>query len=490
MSGPPTGGLPLTPGTVYRTDLGRAQVSFHGARIMAETTDPIGGPLKCRLGIDQGVTIGQPDGGDVGVGNLNIQGGIYINGVAFTGGDGTGGAGPPGPQGPAGPQGIQGPQGPVGATGPAGADSTVPGPEGPTGPVGITGPAGPVGPQGDPGVQGTQGPEGPPGTDGLQGDPGPAGIQGPAGSDGPAGPAGPAGTVGPQGPIGLAGPPGPQGDQGIQGPQGLPGGSSSVWNFTYSTNTVAPPSSNQIRLDNANQKLAQNIWIDHDDLDGVDVTNFFGFLVTGDELYTQDKNDAATYDVFKLTADPVNEGTYTQFSVVWDHGTDTTMVNNQAATVAAMRTGSAGPQGPQGPQGNQGPAGPAGPQGTQGPAGTQGPQGVAGATGPAGPQGNTGATGIQGPIGPAGPTAVSANAGNQATLGTDNLIFVPLTPSASNGNPTMDGTAAPGTATSWSRGDHVHPSDTSRMPLFGVTNGNPAQAGTLGEVLSTGLAIR
>ncbi|HTB63876.1 MAG TPA: hypothetical protein VK737_09825 [Opitutales bacterium] len=32
-------------------------------------------------------------------------------------------------------------------------------------------------------------------------------------------------------------------------------------------------------------------------------------------------------------------------------------------------------------------------------------------------------------------------------------------------NPLMDGTAAPGTATSYSRADHVHPTDTSRAPL-------------------------
>jgi hypothetical protein len=89
--------------------------------------------------------------------------------------------------------------------------------------------------------------------------------------------------------------------------------------------------------------------------------------------------------------------------------------------------------------------------------------------------------------GPPGPTAVSANAGNTATLGTDNLIFVPLAPQASNATPAMDGTAAPGVATTWSRSDHVHPSDTSRMPIKGTVAADQAVAGNLGEVLSTSI---
>ena len=39
----------------------------------------------------------------------------------------------------------------------------------------------------------------------------------------------------------------------------------------------------------------------------------------------------------------------------------------------------------------------------------------------------------------------------------------------SNANPHMDGIAAPGTAVEYSRGDHVHPSDTSRAPLASPT---------------------
>jgi hypothetical protein len=40
-----------------------------------------------------------------------------------------------------------------------------------------------------------------------------------------------------------------------------------------------------------------------------------------------------------------------------------------------------------------------------------------------GPQGPAGVDGAAGPQGPPGPTAVSADAGNNATLGSDGLIY-------------------------------------------------------------------
>src|SRR5215471_6166094 len=513
--------LPQAPGQVFRVELGRSRINQHGSRVMVETSDPLSTHMNVRLGVDQGVTVGAPEGGDPGMGNINIAGKLYVNGLEFAGGSGNGTVGPPGPTGPAGPPGDPGPvgatgaTGPIGATGPQGpagiqgdpgADSTVPGPPGPQGDIGLVGPQGPKGdkgdpgdvgpvgatgatgspgPQGEPGLQGTQGPQGPAGADGSNGPIGPMGVQGPPGNDGAQGPAGVTGSAGPQGPQGVAGQQGIPGPQGDQGPQGIAGPSSSIWGFTYSTNTVAPPATSQIRLDNTDQKLATKLWLDHIDLDGVDVTNFLAFLKSGDQLYTQDKNNSTTYDVFVMTADPVNQGTYTEFAVVWDHGTDTTMVNNQAAVVSSMKMGGTGPQGPQGPVGATGPAGPAGAQGIQGQAGPQGPAGATGATGAQGVQGIPGTQGLQGPQGNPGPSAVSANAGNTATLGTDNLIFVPATPVGSNASPTMDETAAAGIATTWSRGDHVHPSDTGRMPFFGVTNGNSAQAGAIGEVISS-----
>jgi hypothetical protein len=115
----------------------------------------------------------------------------------------------------------------------------------------------------------------------------------------------------------------------------------------------------------------------------------------------------------------------------------------EVTSVSPYQTGWIPPstvQGPAGPPGPAGSPGPPGATGSQGPQGALGPGGPPGPQGPAGPQGMTG---IQGPPGPGG--------GPSLTL------------------PLMNGAATPGIATTWSPGDHVHPSDTSRMPVTGGT---------------------
>jgi hypothetical protein len=96
-----------------------------------------------------------------------------------------------------------------------------------------------------------------------------------------------------------------------------------------------------------------------------------------------------------------------------------------------------------------------------------------------------GAVGPQGPQGVPGPTAVSSDPSNTATLGSDGKVFVPLAPAGGNAIPQMDGTGAAGSNTTWSRSDHVHPTDISRQPVKGTISADNAAAGNLGEVLST-----
>lgn len=51
----------------------------------------------------------------------------------------------------------------------------------------------------------------------------------------------------------------------------------------------------------------------------------------------------------------------------------------------------------------------------------------------------------------------------------------PTIPSAYTSNPAMDGTASPGSSTAWAKGDHVHPSDTSKQDSItatGILKGN------------------
>ena len=129
---------------------------------------------------------------------------------------------------------------------------------------------------------------------------------------------------------------------------------------------------------------------------------------------------------------------------------------------------------PQGPEGPIGPAGPVGPTGPQGPTGAQGP------TGPQGIQGETG-EGLQildsyatlAELQEAHPTG---SPGDAYMVGTDLYIWSVSTsswknagtlssPSPSASAPLMDGTASAGSQNQYSRGDHRHPSDTSRASV-------------------------
>jgi hypothetical protein len=57
-------------------------------------------------------------------------------------------------------------------------------------------------------------------------------------------------------------------------------------------------------------------------------------------------------------------------------------------------------------------------------------------------------------------------------------------PVASSTTPAMDGTAAVGASAAWARGDHVHPTDTSRAPAAALANYLPLTGGTLTGILT------
>lgn len=55
---------------------------------------------------------------------------------------------------------------------------------------------------------------------------------------------------------------------------------------------------------------------------------------------------------------------------------------------------------------------------------------------------------------------------------------VPSVPSATSTSPKMDGTAAVGSETAWAKGDHVHPTDTSRAPTSHASSATTYGTGT------------
>lgn len=67
---------------------------------------------------------------------------------------------------------------------------------------------------------------------------------------------------------------------------------------------------------------------------------------------------------------------------------------------------------------------------------------------------------------------VQADWNQTVTTADDYIKNKPSIPAASSTTPSMDGTAAVGTGTTWARADHVHPSDTSRVPTTRTVNGH------------------
>jgi hypothetical protein len=75
---------------------------------------------------------------------------------------------------------------------------------------------------------------------------------------------------------------------------------------------------------------------------------------------------------------------------------------------------------------------------------------------------------------PAGPTPT---AGDNSTRVATTAFVATAVPLASSTAPVMDSAAAVGAAITWARADHVHPSDTSRLPLIGGNLSGPLGVG-------------
>ena len=100
------------------------------------------------------------------------------------------------------------------------------------------------------------------------------------------------------------------------------------------------------------------------------------------------------------------------------------------------------------------------------------------------------------------PASEKGTAGGVAALDSggkvpsEQLPAYPTVPGAYTSNPNMDGTASPGSSGKWSRGDHRHPSDTSRVPVSRTINGydltqdRTLTAGDVGALALTGTANR
>jgi hypothetical protein len=93
---------------------------------------------------------------------------------------------------------------------------------------------------------------------------------------------------------GSQGTQGVQGITGIQGTQGVTGASgtsSSVFSYNASTTTTPPPSSGQIRWNNATQISATNLYISHLTSGNVDTDVLLSTHAINDIFFVQDANN-------------------------------------------------------------------------------------------------------------------------------------------------------------------------------------------------------
>ena len=168
---------------------------------------------------------------------------------------------------------------------------------------------------------------------------------------------------------------------------------------------------------------------------------------------------------------------------VWYDGTNLNF-RQGATTIALQQPGPAGPAGATGPAGPAGATGQAGPQGDPGTPGTPGQQGAQGDPGPKGDQGDPGTPGSDGAQGPAGP---KGDQGDPGTNGSDGAQG-PIGPTGPAGPAGPTGPQGPAGTPGTSGGG-------SGWPAAGITNGQPAAAGMIGEIIeskgtiSTDLAI-
>lgn len=243
---------------------------------------------------------------------------------------------------------------------------------------------------GDTGVQGDTGIQGDTGATGAQGDTGVAGAKGDTGDKGDTG----AGT---------------QGDTGIQGDTGADGGGGGyAFAYDFSTTITAPPTTGEIRFNNATIASVTTIWVHDTDRNSNDLDANLDQLVNGDAILISSEvdNDFASFDVTGNT----DSGTYHTLTVTYVNASGGFANGEDISLAPAFQTGAQGDTGATGAKGDTGDQGDTGVTGAKGDTGAdstvQGDTGIQGDTGVKGDtgSGDQGDTGVKGDTG----TGVSA----------------------------------------------------------------------------------
>jgi len=119
----------------------------------------------------------------------------------------------------------------------------------------------------------------------------------------------------------------------------------SLLQYTFSNQTVAPPTSNQVRL-NGVGIAATLIWVAYMTTDGLDAFYILNTLPVDTVVVVQDKNDHTLAVKFRTTAAPIDHGAYTEIAVVGTAATGAPLNNNQNVVLAVVRPADVAPTPP------------------------------------------------------------------------------------------------------------------------------------------------
>lgn len=91
--------------------------------------------------------------------------------------------------------------------------------------------------------------------------------------------------------------------------------------WTFINTTAPPPATGQIRLNSGQQSSATAMYVSRTSALGVDAAGMLADLKTGHVIRLQTRDDATRWQIYAISADPINQGgTYTEIPVTWQSG--------------------------------------------------------------------------------------------------------------------------------------------------------------------------
>jgi hypothetical protein len=90
--------------------------------------------------------------------------------------------------------------------------------------------------------------------------------------------------------------------------------------WSYINTITAPPSSGQVRFNNAVQANVTKLWISRTTATNADATNMLTSIMAGNELHIEDRDEASKWQAYSVTGAAIPQATYFEYPVVWVRG--------------------------------------------------------------------------------------------------------------------------------------------------------------------------